>query len=33
MAFSKNKVPETGIGVKKANQVEYISKDEWEARI
>lgn len=32
MGFDKNK-PETGIGIKKPNQVEYISKDEWEARI
>lgn len=31
--MSFNNQPETGIGVKKANQVEYISKDEWEARI
>ncbi len=31
--MSFNNQPETGIGVKKANQIEYISKDEWEARI
>lgn len=33
MAYSKNTTPETGIGIKKPNQVEYITKDEWEARI
>lgn len=30
--FNKNN-PETGIGIKKPNQIEYISKDERDARI
>lgn len=33
MGAYKTQQPETGIGVKKPNQVEYISKNEWEARI
>ena len=33
MGVYKTQQPETGIGVKKPNQVEYISKNEWEARI
>jgi len=33
MAYNKNTTPETGIGIKKPHQVEYITKDEWEARI
>lgn len=33
MSFSNSNSPETGVGIKKPNQVEYISKDERDARI
>lgn len=33
MSFGNSGSPETGIGIKKPNQVEYISKEERDARI